>query len=186
MNAKRMCGREHSDLIKKDGESDTVDCQSRLELLMVSSPDREDLVFPKGKDDETIGKVACHAALEEAGVKGILDESPLGMWKFRSKSTQNSRSTEGSYREEDNHGRRWGPHICAAKFVSQWTCFQKPKRQAPKALKYFRTEEIFPVGIHYSDMGSSSSWSPLRNENCAPSCDHPLKDNYLQHSDFSL
>ncbi|KAI3848969.1 hypothetical protein MKW92_027523 [Papaver armeniacum] len=111
--------------IKKDGEDDTVDCESRLELLMVSSPDREDLVFPKGgwEDDETIGEAACREALEEAGVKGILDESPLGMWEFRSKSRQNSCSTEGSCRgymfalevteeletwpEEDNHGRRW-------------------------------------------------------------------------------
>ncbi|MCL7032257.1 hypothetical protein MKW94_010107 [Papaver nudicaule] len=63
--------------IKKDVEDDTVDCVSRLELLMVSSPDREDLVFPKGgwEDDETMCEAACREALEEAGVKGILDVS---------------------------------------------------------------------------------------------------------------
>ncbi|KAI3923060.1 hypothetical protein MKW92_018541 [Papaver armeniacum] len=86
---------------------------------MVSSPDREDLVFPK--DDETIGEAACCEALEEARVKGILDS--LGMWEFKSKSRQNSRNMEGSCRgymfalevteeldtwpEEDKHGRRW-------------------------------------------------------------------------------
>ncbi|KAI3831250.1 hypothetical protein MKX03_034036 [Papaver bracteatum] len=64
-------------IIKKDGEGDIVDCESRLELLMVSSPDREDLVFSKGgwEDDEYIGEAACRAALEEAGVRGILDVS---------------------------------------------------------------------------------------------------------------
>ncbi|KAI3928363.1 hypothetical protein MKW98_023964 [Papaver atlanticum] len=53
---------------------------------------KDDLVFPKGgwEDDETIGEAACREALEEASVKGILDESPLGMWEFRSKGRQNS------------------------------------------------------------------------------------------------
>ncbi|OVA09708.1 NUDIX hydrolase domain [Macleaya cordata] len=111
--------------IKKDVEDDTVDSENRLEVLMVSSPNREDLVFPKGgwEDDETMVEAACREALEEAGVKGILDENYLGWWEFRSKSRQNSCSTEGSCRgcmfalevteeldtwpEEDNHGRRW-------------------------------------------------------------------------------
>ncbi|KAI3912713.1 hypothetical protein MKW92_048551 [Papaver armeniacum] len=111
--------------IKKDGEDDTVDCESRLNLwchLLI-----EKTLFSQRyggwEDDETIGEAACREALEEAGVKGILDGSPLGMWEFRSKSRQNSCSTEGSCRgymfalevteeldtwpEEDKHGRRW-------------------------------------------------------------------------------
>ncbi|KAI3861250.1 hypothetical protein MKW92_005160 [Papaver armeniacum] len=181
--------------IKKDGEGDTLDCESRLELLMVLSTDREDLVFPKGgwEDDETIGEATCREALEEARVKGILDGSPLGMWEFRSKSRQNSCSTEGSCRgcmfavevtgeldtcpEEDKHGRRWGLSSVSLQISVGFA-------------------EIFPVGIHYSDMGkhsnkiilkilyltyfsflttdlasqsfmsgSSSSWSHLRDEN---------------------
>ncbi|KAI3860584.1 hypothetical protein MKW92_029806 [Papaver armeniacum] len=199
--------------IKKDGEGDTVDCESRLELLMVSSPGREDLVFPKlctclfslcylhfggWEDDETIGEAACHEALEEARVKGILDGSPLGMWEFISKIRKNSCSTEVSCRgymfalevteeldtwpEEDKHGRRCGLSSVSLQMSVGFS-------------------EIFPVGIHYSDMGkhsdkiilkilyltffsflttslasqsfvagSSSSWSHLRDENWAPSC----------------
>ncbi|RZC53060.1 hypothetical protein C5167_011918 [Papaver somniferum] len=82
--------------IKKDGEGDTVDCKSRLELLMVSSPDREE--YGGWEDDDTIGEAACHEALEEARVKGILNESSLGMWEFKKLDT---------WTKEDNHGRRW-------------------------------------------------------------------------------
>ncbi|RZC79185.1 hypothetical protein C5167_003378 [Papaver somniferum] len=82
--------------IKKDGEGYTVDCKSRLELLMVSSPDREE--YAGWEDDDTIGEAACHEDLEEAGVKGILNESPLGMWEFKKLDT---------WIKEDNHGRKW-------------------------------------------------------------------------------
>ncbi|KAJ0798673.1 putative NUDIX hydrolase domain-containing protein [Helianthus annuus] len=42
---------------------------------MVSSPNRDDMVFPKGgwESDETVEEAACREALEEAGVRGILD-----------------------------------------------------------------------------------------------------------------
>ncbi|MBA0772742.1 hypothetical protein Gotri_008073 [Gossypium trilobum] len=42
---------------------------------MISTPNRDDLVFPKGgwENDETVHEAACREALEEAGVKGILD-----------------------------------------------------------------------------------------------------------------
>ncbi|KAF6143629.1 hypothetical protein GIB67_012428 [Kingdonia uniflora] len=111
--------------INKDVEDCTVNLKDRLKVLMISSPGREDLVFPKGgwEDDETMGEAACREALEEAGVKGILDETPLGVWEFRSKSSQNSCSTEGTCRgymfalevteefviwpEEDKYERKW-------------------------------------------------------------------------------
>ncbi|GFZ16262.1 nudix hydrolase homolog 13 [Actinidia rufa] len=50
------------------------DSEHRIEVLMISSPNRDDLVFPKGgwDDDETCEEAACRESLEEAGVKGIL------------------------------------------------------------------------------------------------------------------
>ncbi|CAH8252127.1 unnamed protein product [Arabidopsis lyrata] len=78
-------------LIKADEieEDSSVDFVNKLEVLMVSSPNRHDLVFPKGgwEDDETVLEAASREAIEEAGVKGILREVPLGVWQFRSKSS---------------------------------------------------------------------------------------------------
>uniref|UniRef100_A0A2C9VCW2 Nudix hydrolase domain-containing protein n=1 Tax=Manihot esculenta TaxID=3983 RepID=A0A2C9VCW2_MANES len=66
-------------------------------ILMISTPNREDLVFPKGgwENDETLDQAACREALEEAGVTGLLGEKPLGVWEFRSKRSQNSCSLVG-------------------------------------------------------------------------------------------
>lgn len=74
--------------------------EDRVHILMISTPNRNDLVFPKGgwEDDETLGEAACREAIEEAGVKGILGENPLGVWEFRSKSSQNSCSLAGGCR----------------------------------------------------------------------------------------
>ncbi|XP_010514328.1 PREDICTED: nudix hydrolase 13, mitochondrial-like [Camelina sativa] len=78
-------------LVKDEEEEDStsVDFGNKLEVLMVSSPNRHDLVFPKGgwEDDETLLEAASREAMEEAGVKGILREDPLGVWEFRSKSS---------------------------------------------------------------------------------------------------
>ncbi|ESQ32819.1 hypothetical protein EUTSA_v10004929mg [Eutrema salsugineum] len=75
--------------LMKDEEDSSVDFENRLQVLMVSSPNRHDLVFPKGgwEDDETVLEAASREAMEEAGVKGILREDPLGVWEFRSKSS---------------------------------------------------------------------------------------------------
>nr|AFK46943.1 unknown [Lotus japonicus] len=75
---------------RKDNTDQMGEAEEILEVLMVSSPKRDDLVFPKGgwEDDETVLEAACREALEEAGVKGILREIPLGKWEFRSKSSQ--------------------------------------------------------------------------------------------------
>ncbi|XP_021762420.1 nudix hydrolase 12, mitochondrial-like isoform X2 [Chenopodium quinoa] len=92
---------------------------------MVSSPNRHDLVFPKGgwENDETVHEAACREAFEEAGVKGNLNMTQLGVWEFRSKSRQAISSIEGGCRgymfalevteefetwpEQENHGRQW-------------------------------------------------------------------------------
>lgn len=48
--------------------------EKELLVLMISSPSRDDLVFPKGgwEDDETMSEAARREAWEEAGVKGVL------------------------------------------------------------------------------------------------------------------
>ncbi|KAI4350416.1 hypothetical protein L6164_004874 [Bauhinia variegata] len=76
------------------------DAEDTIEVLMVSSPNRDDLVFPKGgwENDETVIQAACREALEEAGVKGIPREIPLGKWEFRSKSSQDICSLVGGCR----------------------------------------------------------------------------------------
>ncbi|KAL2939553.1 Nudix hydrolase 13 mitochondrial [Bienertia sinuspersici] len=108
----------------EDCEYSIEDC---LEVLMVSSPSRHDLVFPKGgwENDETIHEAACREAFEEAGIRGNINPTQLGVWEFRSKSRQaiNKNSIEGGCRghmfalevteeletwpEQENHGRIW-------------------------------------------------------------------------------
>ncbi|MQM09088.1 hypothetical protein Taro_041953 [Colocasia esculenta] len=113
--------------VKQNVEDHTMHLVHRLEVLMISSPNRDDLVFPKGgwEDDETVHEAACREALEEAGVSGVIHvgKECLGVWEFRSKSRQSSCSLEGSCRgymfalqvteeldswpEETCHKRRW-------------------------------------------------------------------------------
>jgi len=58
----------------------------QLEVLMVSSRRGEGLIFPKGgwETDETVAEAAARESLEEAGVRGELQE--LGTFPFVSKS----------------------------------------------------------------------------------------------------
>uniref|UniRef100_A0A6N2MLP0 Nudix hydrolase domain-containing protein n=1 Tax=Salix viminalis TaxID=40686 RepID=A0A6N2MLP0_SALVM len=86
--------------LDKNVEDQGCIVEDRVLILMISTPNRNDLVFPKGgwEDDETIEEAACREALEEAGVKGIIGENTLGVWDFRSKSSQNSCSSAGSCR----------------------------------------------------------------------------------------
>lgn len=97
----------------------------RMEVLMISTPNRTDMVFPKGgwEDDEDVYEAASREAMEEAGVKGIIDRATLGHWVFKSKSSQKSNSPRGackgyifamevteeleSWPEQATHGRRW-------------------------------------------------------------------------------
>ncbi|CAL9055264.1 nudix hydrolase 13, mitochondrial-like isoform X1 [Musa acuminata AAA Group] len=110
-----------------DGDNQSCDLLDRVEVLMVTSPGRLDLVFPKGgwENDETAGEAACREALEEAGVRGTLNDTALGVWEFRSKSTQKACSLEGTckgymfalevteeldcYPEKDSRDRKWVP-----------------------------------------------------------------------------
>ncbi|MBA0656363.1 hypothetical protein Goklo_008728 [Gossypium klotzschianum] len=68
--------------LQKDVEDSNSSVTSRINVLMISTPNRDDLVFPKGgwENDETVHEAACREALEEAGVKGILD---VGLYALR-------------------------------------------------------------------------------------------------------
>ncbi|KAJ0704443.1 putative NUDIX hydrolase domain-containing protein [Helianthus annuus] len=99
--------------------------QDKIEVLMVSSPNRDDMVFPKGgwESDETVEEAACREALEEAGVRGVIKGNSLGEWEFRSKSKQEACSEEGgckgymfvlevteeleTWPEQNNRNRKW-------------------------------------------------------------------------------
>ncbi|XP_066327546.1 nudix hydrolase 12, mitochondrial-like isoform X1 [Miscanthus floridulus] len=101
------------------------DDTSEVEMLMISTPNRTDMVFPKGgwEDDEDVYQAASREAMEEAGVKGIINRAALGHWVFKSKSSQNSTSPRGACKgyifamevteeletwpEQDTHNRRW-------------------------------------------------------------------------------
>eukprot|EP00262_Sarcandra_glabra_P007176 TRINITY_DN1980_c0_g1_i1.p1 TRINITY_DN1980_c0_g1~~TRINITY_DN1980_c0_g1_i1.p1 ORF type:complete len:216 (-),score=31.57 TRINITY_DN1980_c0_g1_i1:260-907(-) len=106
-------------------ESHTVNSESMFKVLMISSPNRHDLVFPKGgwEEDESVHEAACREALEEAGVRGNIHETELGSWEFKSKSRQDSDSRVGickgymfalevteeleSWPEQASHERKW-------------------------------------------------------------------------------
>lgn len=115
---------------KKDDDvgnpcSSLGDDSAEVEVLMISTPNRTDMVFPKGgwEDDEDVYQAASREAMEEAGVKGIINRAALGHWVFKSKSSQNSTSPRGackgyifamevteeleSWPEQDTHNRRW-------------------------------------------------------------------------------
>ncbi|CAL9081872.1 unnamed protein product [Musa textilis] len=101
------------------------DLMNSVEVLMIGSPGRQDLIFPKGgwEKDETACEAACREALEEAGVRGIIKGVELGHWVFRSKSRQGTCSLEGACKgymfalevteeldywpEQSIHGRKW-------------------------------------------------------------------------------
>ncbi|KAH9627175.1 hypothetical protein KSS87_018415 [Heliosperma pusillum] len=75
------------------------------------------------ENDESVHEAACREALEEAGVRGVLNNKQLGVWEFRSKSRQDKCSLDGGCRgymfalevteeldtwpEQENHGRKW-------------------------------------------------------------------------------
>ncbi|KAL6899125.1 hypothetical protein ACP4OV_005783 [Aristida adscensionis] len=116
--------------VKKDDEGNA--CSSlggggpaQVEVLMITTPNRADMVFPKGgwEDDEDVYQAAGREAMEEAGVRGIINRVALGHWVFKSKSSEKSSSprvackgcifamevTEelATWPEQSTHDRRW-------------------------------------------------------------------------------
>ncbi|BBN10811.1 diphosphoinositol-polyphosphate diphosphatase [Marchantia polymorpha subsp. ruderalis] len=70
--------------------------EHNIEVLMITSQRGEGLLFPKGgwETDETVEEAALREALEEAGVRGDLQEK-LGEWDFKSKRQQGDCCPEG-------------------------------------------------------------------------------------------
>ncbi|XP_016730400.1 nudix hydrolase 13, mitochondrial isoform X2 [Gossypium hirsutum] len=129
--------------LQKDVEDRNSSVTSRINVLMISTPNRDDLVFPKGgwENDETVHEAACREALEEAGVKGILDEDPLGVWEFRSKSRQNCCNMEGGCRgymfalEVTEELDSWAEQTS---YKRKWVSNKKPKLSPEEAYKFCR------------------------------------------------
>lgn len=101
---------------------------------MISTANRHNLVFPKGgwEDDEDIKDAACREALEEAGVKGILSDEPLGVWEFQSKSRENSCSAARGCRG----------HLYAMKVTQELDSWPE---QAIYVRKWLTVDEAFEV-----------------------------------------
>ncbi|KAG6791405.1 hypothetical protein POTOM_000524 [Populus tomentosa] len=82
--------------LDKNVEDQGCNVEDRVHILMISTPNRNDLVFPKGgwEDDETLGEAACREAIEEAGVKGILGVGLFSLkthWEFGSSEARAAR-----------------------------------------------------------------------------------------------
>ncbi|URD78014.1 Nudix hydrolase [Musa troglodytarum] len=69
------------------GGGDDDDLHGSMEVLVISSPKGNGLLFPKGgwEADETIKQAALREALEEAGVQGNV-ERKLGRWRYKSRT----------------------------------------------------------------------------------------------------
>lgn len=145
-----------------------------LEILMISTPKRDDLVFPKGgwENDETVEEAACREALEEAGVIGNIREN-LGTWEFRSKSKQNCQEgackgymftlevTEqlDSYPEQSTHHRRW-VNVSEAWELCRYEWMQEAlgafvRLQSAKPLSY--NTEMAEPSLSFCQLTSSKS-----------------------------
>lgn len=155
---------------------------------MISSPNRDDLVFPKGgwEDDETVEEAARREALEEAGVRGIIKGDSLGDWKFRSKSKQEMCSLEGGCKvhmfalevtkeldvwpEQENHDRKWllikeAFHLCRYEWMS--AALEKFLQVMATDEKPERGEDV--MELHPAPVSDIVSECPIMSTNCLPS-----------------
>ncbi|XP_054789992.1 nudix hydrolase 18, mitochondrial-like isoform X1 [Prosopis cineraria] len=59
-----------------------------LEVLVISSQKGNGMLFPKGgwELDESKKEAALRETIEEAGVRGIVEQGKLGKWSFKSKT----------------------------------------------------------------------------------------------------
>ncbi|CAI5499673.1 unnamed protein product [Closterium sp. Naga37s-1] len=76
----------------QDGRQTT----EQLQVLMITSQHGEGLIFPKGgwETDETAEQAACREAMEEAGVRGII-QGRIGSWMFKSKRLRTAECKDG-------------------------------------------------------------------------------------------
>ncbi|GFR52473.1 hypothetical protein Agub_g15042 [Astrephomene gubernaculifera] len=79
--------------------SGCVQSYQHVQVCMVTSTSGNGLVFPKGgwEDDESVESAAQRETVEEAGVRGVLEDSPLGVFLFASgKHVAGSAGSDGS------------------------------------------------------------------------------------------
>ncbi|XP_052879267.1 nudix hydrolase 13, mitochondrial-like isoform X3 [Gossypium arboreum] len=101
--------------LQKDVEDRNSSVTSRINVLMISTPNRDDLVFPK--------------------------EDPLGVWEFRSKSRQNCCNMEGGCRgymfalEVTEELDSWAEQTS---YKRKWVSNKKPKLFPEEAYKFCR------------------------------------------------
>lgn len=184
---------------RKENADQNGNTEEVVEVLMVSSPKRDDLVFPKGgwEDDETVTEAACREALEEAGVKGRLRETPLGIWEFRSKSSQDLCSMEGGCRgymfalevteeleawpEQKNRARQWLTIKEAIRLSRyDWMCnalkeFTRVMEEDTKLEK--QDENVDPPSVLVTDVSECYKRSSNKQHHSVPS-----KANLLQRT----
>ncbi|XP_076887117.1 nudix hydrolase 13, mitochondrial-like [Bidens hawaiensis] len=161
--------------------------ENRIEVLMVSSPNRDDMVFPKGgwESDETVEEAACREALEEAGVRGILQGDSLGVWEFRSKSKQEACSQEGgckgymfalqvteeleTWPEKNNRNRKWVV-IEEAFAVCRYDWMRNALKEFVKVIEKSgnKREDEIPKNVNKEDkpMTKEDEDSQLMSNNC--------------------
>ncbi|XWS74569.1 hypothetical protein CRYUN_Cryun01aG0009500 [Craigia yunnanensis] len=81
---------------RNSDETDDVNSEKIVEVLMINSTSGPGLLFPKGgwENDETVEEAAVREAIEEAGVRGDLMDF-IGYYHFKSKTHQDEFSPEG-------------------------------------------------------------------------------------------
>lgn len=77
--------------VRTNGPGDAID---DVEVLLVTSRGGKGWVFPKGgwEDDETVEAAAQRETLEEAGVRGSLEQLKLGVFPFSSGKEERMRN----------------------------------------------------------------------------------------------
>ncbi|KAL6994542.1 Nucleoside diphosphate-linked moiety X motif 13 [Sarracenia purpurea var. burkii] len=171
--------------VAKDDKDHNSDRKHKVEVLMISSANRDGLVFPKGgwDDDETLEEAACREALEEAGVKGILNGNPLGVWEFRSKSSEERCSLEGGCKgymfalevteeleiwpEQGVYDRKWvylkeAFKLCRYEWMRR--ALEKFKRVLTESMKHEMREEI--VEVHHVPVAVAVTECQILSADC--------------------
>ncbi|KAE8100092.1 hypothetical protein FH972_018019 [Carpinus fangiana] len=117
--------------LSKEDKDQSGEKEKCIEVLMISSPNRDDLVFPKGgwEDDGTVLQAASREALEEAGVKGTLNagKSPWILGIQKQKQTEHLQPGRRLQRQKTRSSRRW--KIQRSLLPRQWQMRQVVKCQ---------------------------------------------------------
>eukprot|EP00245_Coleochaete_scutata_P002551 TRINITY_DN13455_c0_g1_i1.p1 TRINITY_DN13455_c0_g1~~TRINITY_DN13455_c0_g1_i1.p1 ORF type:complete len:178 (+),score=34.75 TRINITY_DN13455_c0_g1_i1:142-675(+) len=122
----------------------------QVEVLMISSQHGNGLLFPKGgwETDESAEEAACREAMEEAGVRGIIQEK-VGVWDFKSKRQRNELCRDGDCRA----------YIFALAVTEQLEVW--PEQHARRR-QWFLLEEALDVCRHEWMRNALKQWASSR------------------------